>query len=269
MIKALALTSLLFAAAASAAVMQPIGAHYQLLIPAAGSTAGANNTFFRSDISILNLTPRAQTVRLEWLSQNGTSNVTRFVDLSASSGIRSADFVAEYLATSGLGSLVVTAVTGPASNVIDTAGQLYVNSRVWTPQPGTNGTTSQSFPAIPVTTINTPAASLFAVGGGPPPDNASNYRVNIGIVNLDATNTQTFAVYIPTPVLPIPTVVTLPPRSMIQVAMGSDLSPSTHVIVQNTTATPGRSNNWTAYQSTVNNVTGDAWTELAVAGLPQ
>jgi hypothetical protein len=269
MTRVLAVTSLLlFAATASAGVVQPLGAHYQMLIPAAGNAQGANGTFFRSDITILNLSARNQTVRLEWLSQNGTSNSVRTIEIAASSGIRSADFVGEIIGASGLGSIVMTALTSPTGGVVDTTARLYVNSRIWSPQPGTGGTTSQSFPAIPLQTINTPSAALFAVGGGPAPDNPADYRVNIGIVNLDATNSQSFSIYIPVPTLPIPVNVTLPPRSMIQVPMGGDHSPTTQYIVQNTTATATRSNNWIAYQSNVNNITGDAWSEPAVAGTP-
>ncbi len=272
MFKALALSSLLLTATASMAavvqptsVVQPIGAHYQMLIPAAGSVNGANGTFFRSDITIVNLTARTQTVRLEWLSEGGASNLTRFFDMGPSTGLRSADFVSEVLGTSGLGAIVVSAMTSQSGSV-DPTGQLYVKSRVWTPQPGTDGTTSQSLPVIPATTIDTPYAAFFAVGGGPAPDDKSKYRVNIGIVNLDPMNAQTYSIFIPTPTLPIPVNVTVPPRAMMQVAMGSDHAPTTQYMVQNNTAAGSRSNKWMAYQSTVNNITGDAWSELAVAG---
>src|SRR5512140_1363503 len=182
MIRTVAFASALFLATtiAHAGVVQPIGAHYDLLIPAAASSPGLNSTFFRSDISIINLRSTPQTVRLEWLSQNGTSNLTRFIAINAASGIRSADFVSEVLGTTGVGSIHVTAMTSQSGST-DTGGRLAVNARIWTPQ---------SFPVIPVTTINTPLAALFAVGGGPAPDNASQYRVNIGVVNLNDT-TQT------------------------------------------------------------------------------
>jgi hypothetical protein len=266
MFKALVFSSLLLTATATtAAVVQPIGAHYQLLIPAAGSNAGANGTFFRSDITILNLTPRTQTVRLEWLSQGGEANRTRFIEIGPSTGFRSADFVPEVLQTTGLGAIVVTAMTSQSGSV-DPTGQLYVSSRIWTPQPGTTGTTSQSMPAIPATTIDTPSASLFAVGGGPAPDRPEDYRVNIGIVNLDPVNAQTYAIYVPTPTLPIPTSVTVPPSSMMQVGMGNDIQPTAQFVVENTTPAGSRSNRWVAYHSTLNNITGDAWSELAVAG---
>ena len=66
-----ALAILLAATSLSAAVVQPLGAGFQLLIPAAGSTPGLNGTFFRSDISILNLAGHDEVVNLQWLPQPG------------------------------------------------------------------------------------------------------------------------------------------------------------------------------------------------------
>ena len=256
--------ALLFVASTSfAGVVQPLGAASQILIPAAGSVAGANGTFFHSDISIINLGASDQQVLLQWLPQSGTGpTVTNTITIAARSGIRSADFVRDYLNVSGLGALLISAQT--STGLPDGTAALYVNSRIWTPQPGTDGTTSQSFPAIPANTINTPAAALFAVGG---PDNIANYRVNVGIVNLDPTNAQTFTVQIggsPTGFL-----VTVPALSMQQIALGSGLSATTQVSIRNATAAATRSNLWTAYGSTVDNFTGDAWSEIAVAGTTQ
>jgi hypothetical protein len=265
---ALFLALLLVATSSFAGVVQPLGTHYQVLIPGAGSTAGVNGTFFRSDITIINLLPRAQTVRLEWLSQNGTSNRVVFLDINAASGIRRSDFVAEVIGTSGLGAIIVSAVTAQNGSVDPTA-RLYVAARIWTPQPGTNGTTSQSFPVIPTNTINTPGAALFTIGGGPAPDNAANYRVNIGIVNLDPVNSQTFALSTSTAGNPATQSITLPPSSMAQLTVGGGHLPTSQVIVENQTPTATRSNNWVTYQSTVDNTTGDAWSELGVPGSTQ
>lgn len=256
----LVIASLFVSTSAFASVVQPLGAAPQVLIPAAGNTAGANGTFFRSDISIINLSTHNQTVVLQWLPQAGAgSNSSVIITMPALSGIRSADFVNEYLHQTGLGSIIVTGAASGGG--IDTTARLYVNSRIWSPQPGTSGTTSQSFPAIPVNTINTPVAALFAVSGA---DNPSNYRVNVGVVNVDPTNAQTFSISIPNTSL-VQTV-TLPPMSMQQVGLGNGISPTAQILVQNATQSSTRSNLWTAYSSTVDNVTGDAWSELAVAG---
>jgi hypothetical protein len=249
----------LCAVASFANVVQPLGAAPQVLVPAAGSVAGANGTFFKSDMSVINLATHDQTVALQWLPQAGMPTTSQ-ISIPARTGIRSADFVRDYLNQSGLGAIIITGVTSGGG--IDSTARLYVNARIWTPQPGTNGTTSQSFPVIPLNTINTPSAALFAVGG---PDNPANYRVNVGIVNVDPTNAQTFVI---TPSSGGAQTATLAPMSMLQIAAGSGLSATTQISIQNATATSTRSNLWIAYASTVDNITGDGWSELAVAGTP-
>ncbi|MGZ8797181.1 MAG: hypothetical protein ACXW2F_07530, partial [Thermoanaerobaculia bacterium] len=60
MTRLIALVTALVALPLSAATLEtngvvvPLGAAPQILIPAAGSTAGANGTFFRSDITLIN-----------------------------------------------------------------------------------------------------------------------------------------------------------------------------------------------------------------------
>lgn len=260
--------SIFFAAAAFAAephansVVVPLTAVPQLLIPAAGSTAGANGTFFHSDISIVNLASHDQIVKIQWLPQSGAAGSTTTLTIPAQSGIRSADFVATYLNQTGLGAMIVTGVTN--TGVPDASALLYVTTRVWTPQPNTAGTTSQSLPAIPLSTVNTQVAALFAMGGA---DNPSNYRTNVGIVNLDPVNAQTYQVLLPG-LLAQAIQVTIAPMSMQLVGLGSGLGPTQEILIQNVTTT-GKSNSWMAYGSSVDNVTGDAWSELAVAGTLQ
>lgn len=182
------------------------------------------------------------------------------ITLPARSGLRSADFVRDYFGQSGIGSIIVTGLTG--AGTVDSTAALYVNARIWTPEPGVAGTTSQSFPAVPVSLINTPVAALFAVGGA---DDPANYRVNVGIVNIDPTNAQTFVISVPGAGSTQTFTVTIPPMSMQQISLGSNLSTTAQISIQNATGS-GRSNSWLAYASTVNNVTGDAWSELAVVG---
>ena len=245
-------------------VVQPLGAAPQLLIPVAGSTPGANGTFFRSDITIINFAPRDQRVKLQWVPQSGGAGSTSTITIPLASGIRSADFVAQYLNQSGLGSILVTGVQNDGVTS-DLNAQLFVSIRVWTPQPGTSGTTSQSLPAIPMSAVNTQVAALFAVGGA---DNPANYRVNVGIVNLDPANAQTFQIALPTSFGPQqpPFQLTIAPMSMQQIGIGSGLPPTQEVLIQNITPAATRSNSWISYGSTVDNITGDAWSELAVAG---
>ena len=110
--------------------------------------------------------------------------------------------------------------------------------------------------------INTPAAAIFGVGGA---DSPIDYRVNVGIVNVDPNKTQTFVVSYSTTSAapPVFISVTLPPMTMQQVGAGTPFG-GQQISISNSTASG--SNLWTAYASTINNVTGDAWSELAVAG---
>src|SRR5690242_14422989 len=94
-----------------AEVVQPIGAAPQILIPAAGNVNGQNGTFFRSDITIINLRTTDQMVFLAWLPQPNGTPASASITIPAQSGIRSSDFVHDYLNTTGLGAIIVTAVT--------------------------------------------------------------------------------------------------------------------------------------------------------------
>lgn len=247
----------------SNSVVVPLTAVSQFLIPAAGSTAGANGTFFHSDIAIINFASHDQIVKFQWLPQSGAAGSTTTLTIPAQSGIRSADFVATYLMQTGLGAILVTGMTG--GGIPDSSALLYASSRIWTPQPGSAGTTSQSFPAIPTSTINTQVAALFAAGGA---DNPSNYRTNVGIVNLDPVNAQTYLVLLPSSPGGATTggQVTIAPMSMQLVGLGSGIAPTQEILIQNVTTT-GKSNSWMAYGSSIDNVTGDAWSELAITGV--
>ncbi|MEO8215753.1 MAG: hypothetical protein ABI718_01605 [Acidobacteriota bacterium] len=255
-------TSLSAAVTHPANLVVPLTFSAKIVIPAAASKSGANGTFFRSDITVLNFADHMQRVQFRWLPQGGGAGSTTTLDMQTFNGLRSGDFVAEVLNQSGLGSILVTAVTN--DGLEDPNGRLYAASRIWTPQAGTTGTTSQSFPSVPFTSIDSPAATIFAMGAADDPD---RYRVNVGIVNLDPVNTQQFQIAIPTVLGPSPTVdVSIPPMSMQQVAFGNGVSPTSQFSIVNNSPAGSRSNAWIAYGSTVDNVTGDAWSELAVTG---
>lgn len=262
----LLLALFLIASTASASVVVPTSSANQVLIPAAGSTPGANGTFFRSDITIVNLATHDQDISLRWLPQGTSATSSMLIHLVSQGALRSSDFVREILAQQGLGAILVTAVTSNGMTPDSTAA-LYVQSRIWTPQPGSTGTTSQSLPAVPVSSVSTQIAALFATGGA---DNPSNYRSNVGIVNLDPINAQTFLILLPKPGggATVGAQVTIQPNSMDQVSVGNGLSPTQEILIQNIT-TVGRTNSWLAYGSSIDNVTGDAWSELAVQGTAQ
>ena len=157
---------------------QPLTASSRIVIPVAGNTEGALGTHYRSDITILNFRQSVQRVRLDWLPQAGGTQIDPvFIDINAVSGSRYEDFVRQVLNVSGLGSIVVTGVT--QAGIHDPGALLWISSRIWTPQPETNGTTSQSLMTIPFDSVNTTVASIFGLR------RSNQYRLNVGIVNLD------------------------------------------------------------------------------------
>lgn len=259
----LILVLLLSAGIGAAAVLQSSGPVPAALIPAAGSTPGANGTFFRSDITVVNLASSPQAVKIDWLAEGQGLRASKTITIPAGIAIRSEDFVREYLGLSGLGALVITAVSVDGTS--DSSGSLWINSRIWTPMPGSNGgTSSQSLPAIPLVSVRTTAARFVGVGG---PDQSGGFRVNVGIVNLDPLLPQTFSILVQSiGPQPEPIIATVPPMSMRQVPIGnggSNMGP-TDVSVLNVTDTGRISSSWMAYASTIDNVTGDAWTELPI-----
>jgi hypothetical protein len=231
----------------------------QILVPAAGSVGGLNGTFFRSDIAIYNYRESQQNVVFQWLPQgrSGVAEPTVQVAIPGRSGIISDDFVGSILQRSGLGAIVITAVTQEGQP--DPLGALFVTSRIWTPQADKpDGTTSQTFPTIDTRAIN---SSNVAILG----QRVSNqYRANVGIVNL-SNSEQTFEVLQnsddPT-FAPLLQTVTVPPRAMQQATLFNMRVAALQVRVRALTAIDPRQ--WVAYGSSIDNVTGDGWSSLGV-----
>jgi hypothetical protein len=147
-----------------------------------------------------------------------------------------------------------------STGAVDPTALLWASSRIWTNQPGSAGTTSQSLPAIPLNGLfSGSTAGLFSVGGS---DNPANYRVNVGIVNLSASS-QTYSV---TQQGGTTNFVIVPAMSMAQVPVATGTSSTQQILIQNVTGGAVTPNSWIAYGSTVDNITGDAWSELAVPG---
>jgi hypothetical protein len=255
--KTLLVISLLFlAVSAQAQLTAPAP---QILVPAAGSVAGLNGTFFRSDIAVYNYRQSAQNVVFRWLPQgrSGVGESITAMILPGLSGVISEDFVANRLGRSGLGAILITAVGQDGQ--FDPLGALFVTSRIWTPQADKpEGTVSQTLPTIDTSKIN--SSNLAILGQRV----SSQYRANVGIVNL-STASQTFEVLQssddPT-FAPVLQTVTIDPRSMQQVTLQNTRSAALQVRVRSITVVdPGL---WVTYGSSLDNVTGDSWSSLGV-----
>jgi hypothetical protein len=228
----------------------------QILIPAAGSVTGANDTFFRSDVTLLNYRNATQRVRIQWMPQgvNGTTIAATELNMNPLSGLNSEDFVGSVLHQSGLGAVLITALT--AGGATDTAAQLMATSRIWTPQAGTTGYASQQFNGVPTAEI---ASTVLTMVGH---RRDARFRTNVGVVNLDSAS-QTFRIDVRTSEGTTETQsVDVPPLSMVQVGLLGAASAGPLQILVTNTGTPPRTSSFLSYASTVDNVTGDAWATL-------
>jgi len=239
----------------------PRTAAAQILIPAAGDVAGANGTHFRSDISIINLRNSAQRVMLFWLPQGSPGSTSgQLITINAQSGVASENFVAEFLQRTGLGSIEIVGVND--DNSFDPNAQLHVTSRIWTPRPeGTSGTMSQTFPAIVLQTETTNVKAIFGVR------HSAQYRLNVGIANpRDAQRQFRVTIVISGDIVTSFSFdMPIDPRSMQQVNVPATTTGVVQVLIQETTigGTPGT---WHAWASSIDNESGDAWSQMAVAG---
>jgi hypothetical protein len=227
----------------------------QLLIPAAGAQQGGGNTFFRSDITLINYRGVDQRVRLQWLPQDTTGIGVAPVDItiSAASGIASEDFVTNVMQKTGLGAILVTGIDAGGSP--DPTAQLVATSRIWTPENGSSGTESQSLPSIATTDITSGIVSVLGARRD------TRYRTNVGIVNL-ATTTQTYQVTIAGSFGSQTQAVNVPAMAMTLFGVTGAASTTPLQIQVVNVGAPPRSTSWVSYASSVDNITGDAWTQL-------
>jgi hypothetical protein len=225
------------------------------LFPITGNVAGANGTYFRSDVSISNYRSITQNISVGFLVQgqdNRSGGLQRFT-IPANTTVILNDFVGVTLQRSGLGAVLVFA-DDPLGN-LDSAGQIDGASRIWTPQADNSaGTVSQSFDAVSVLD-SIGSLTGYVIGL----KQSSAFRTNVGVVNLD-TVTHTWTIRsVATGVI---TTVTVPPLSVSQVGLASG-SASAAGNVNLTMQSDGFGFYWSAYGTSVDNVTGDGWVERA------
>ncbi|HYC90297.1 MAG TPA: hypothetical protein VEO54_13860 [Thermoanaerobaculia bacterium] len=256
----LLLSASLFAQTTNEVVI-PRAAAPRLILPVAGNTAGGNGTFFRSDISIINLRNATQRIQIFWfpLGAQGSATPITTLTLPPQQGTLSdsGDFVGEFLQTTGLGGIEFVGVT--EQGVFDPAAQLHVTSRIWTPRPdGAPGTMSQTLPVIVAGQTDTAdVKAVFGLRRG------SQYRLNVGVMNPSNT-TQRFRFTIAAAGLVTDTFeIDVPPRSIRQ-----ELAPGTsagyvQVLIEDI---GGGAGEWQGWASSVDNQSGDAWSQIAVGG---
>jgi hypothetical protein len=257
-ITTLLLTSLLICGAATADLIIPETAAPRILIPAAGNAQGQNGTHFRSDIQIANLRNADQRVLMYWLPQGSSgSGITPLaIDLGASRGFSSDDFVTNVLHQTGVGAIEFVGVN--VNGVFDPDARLHVSSRIYTPRPdGGDGTMSQTFPAIVLNGSTTNSRTVFGMR------HSSQYRVNVGIANRsDVTRHYRVTVRINTPTTDESDVfqMDLPARSMLQRTASLTRVGVVQILIEDISGV--LATDWQAWGSTIDNQSGDAWSQM-------
>jgi photosystem II stability/assembly factor-like uncharacterized protein len=225
-----------------------------LVFAGAANAAGALGTYFRSDVTLMNDRATSQDVIAVWLAagSDGTDAPSLRLTL-APSAITVTNFVSK-IGFSGLGSLLFIGIDANAN--LDTAASLTGFSRIWTAGPGGRGSVSQSLPAAHIGSLggNSAAAAI-----GLRMD--SDFRTNAGIVNLDTTS-HTFLLTLTGERKSATLSVTVEPFSMRQVPLPEGDYGALTALFEVT----GGEFPWTAYGSSVDNLTGDGW---ASQGVPQ
>ena len=262
---ALLLTSLLLTTIASADLIVPQTAAARILIPAAGNAPGANGTYFRSDIQIANLNNATQRVHLYWLPQgsNGAAIAPRVINLGPLSGFSSEDFVTNIMLQSGVGGIEVVGVTD--SDQLDPDARLHVTSRIWSPRPDDGaGTMSQTFPSLILPGSTSRVKVVFGIR------RSNQYRLNVGITN-PAQNVHRFRV-----TASVSTQggtetaqfeLDVQPRSIEQrLVTGLTGAGVVQVLIENLTA--GTATDWQGWASSIDNESGDAWSQIAFPTTP-
>jgi len=248
----------------AAAISDPVSAR-ALVIPAAGSVAGGGGSlFFRSDVTLVNYRATPQLV-LAGIWPAGTTNSLdpsgyKSITLQPNSFVTVQDFVVNTLGKSNvLGAIIIIPYTGTA---IDPNGAVDGFSRIYTKQPGSNGTVSQPFDAVDPDTFSA-VLKDEAVSLGLRQD--ADFRTNFGIVNVDSLQ-RTYKVTFIGEKLTTTLTMTVPPFGMIQQAIPAGDYGALQIVFQVTDAGQDFVS-WIGYGSSTDNITGDGWVSLASADL--
>jgi len=229
------------------------------LFPSAGSVQGAGGTYFRSDAFIVNHRQAMQRISMGFIAQ-GANNANRplhYFDLKAGTPYVLLDLVGSVLHESGLGAVLVSGVT--ASGSFDSGANLDGFSRIWTNQPGAQGTVSLAFPSVALFDSYGNAYS-YALGLR----HDAGYRTNVGIVNLDPTP-HTWTVTVNGDQGPLVNFnVAVDGTSMKQVPVPAGVYGNLLL------ALIPDSNNalWSAFGASADNITGDGWVSHACQPQP-
>ena len=256
---------LLFALVVSVPMFAAIGA--DVTLPVAGLLELPNDLTYRTELTITNYRDVLQYVQLSLVHDGHDSTFAVFpIEPRHTLFLPSGGFATGGGQTSRVGALRIRAVTGNAggpNNPPDPQGQIEASAFVVADRGrfAKNGSSRQEVAGIPSSEYEAEEAVFLGVRHSP----GTNYYTNVGIVNLHPTQTETFFVEYQ---FQDPTVVVVPPLSHRQIRIGGGGNSGRYVRVTPEWAlldeAPARTTPWVAYSSTVDTLTGDAFSGMRV-----
>lgn len=226
-----------------------------LLFPAAGSVAGANGVFFKSDVTLVSFNPDDhQHIVAIWLRNGANTDDPPAVELTldADTYYTFEDFVGTVLErTNELGSILIIPVDDEGDiNFADAAIDGF--SRIWTPQPNASGTVSQPFEATdPFSFYVFETATIMGLRQD------TQYRTNYGIVNIDDVP-HTFNVHFLGENQQTTSTITIPAGGMVHQAIPQgNYGP---LVIEMDVDDPEAP--WIGYGTSNDNITGDGWVSI-------
>jgi hypothetical protein len=219
-----------------------------LIVPIAGNIHGAHGTSFKTDLTIRNSAAVAQGIDLTFLpadsdNSSGDGVSAALIQLQPHTTVTYEDVVGGLFARTGIGSILIQA-----------PDRVMASYRIYTQQPGKEGTTSESADALPLS-AGSDVSEDRIIGL----IHDASFRTNIGIVNLDPTETRTFHVTAVGSRDHATMDVAVPPMSVHQHPL-----PSVNLgyVTVDVALIGAPSRYWTAYGSSIDNVTGDSWLQM-------
>jgi hypothetical protein len=159
---------------AAIALLPVAGSAATIIVPAAGTGPGANNSQWQSELTIHNAAPRAATVVVSF--HQGTSIPGQMdLTLQAKQTISQADIARTLGATGGAGALVIDLADRDARAIAVTSRTFNTSSE---------GEFGQDIPSVDVASAARPG-DLAVLNG---PSVAQNNRFNFGLYAIDATS---------------------------------------------------------------------------------
>ena len=237
----------------------------QFLIPIAGNVRGARGEHFRTDLTVINFKGTPQLVRIEWIPRPGApaATIERTIPFLGFSTWQ--DFVGTELDLEGAGALLVTALT--TGGALDPSGQIEGFARIWNYMECIDlvGTVSQAVSALSMDGWrNGSPAYVHGVR------QTSQYRTNVGIVNLDRSATRRFRLIVNSGLGKIERTIELPPFTMTQEPVGEgpygDLSVYVEPLDARFYVEPQLEafGPWRAYATSIDNYSGSGWVIAAM-----